>query len=156
VPRGTSAIELALAKPLGVSKKFHLLDVATLSQGHAGGVMMTHTAQLPAFDNLDDDSSPDVPEAPSPGATMEKAASSPPLASGEFLRFSFTILIMVLIDGFFLQTLPGLRLCWIFRWGTWMKTWCIVFVAYALFLPLLFFSLSWFWLTLFPRCLHYP
>jgi hypothetical protein len=93
-------IELALAKPLMVSKKFHLLDVATLSQGHAEGVTMTRTAQLPAFDNLDDDSSPDVLEAPSPGATMEKAASSLPLAPGEFLRFSFTILIMVLMASF--------------------------------------------------------
>jgi hypothetical protein len=32
-PRGTSEIKLALAKPVGVSKKFYLLDVAALSPG---------------------------------------------------------------------------------------------------------------------------
>jgi hypothetical protein len=43
-PRGTSAIELALAKPLGLSKKFHLLDVAASSQARTTGVAMTRTA----------------------------------------------------------------------------------------------------------------
>jgi hypothetical protein len=113
-PRGTSTIELALAKPLGVSKKFHLLDVAALSQVRATGVVTTHTAQVPAFNNLNDDSSPDVREAPSPGATMEKVASQPPSAYGEFLRFSFVILFVGL-DDFFLQTLSNLCLCQIFR-----------------------------------------
>jgi pyruvate/2-oxoglutarate dehydrogenase complex dihydrolipoamide acyltransferase (E2) component len=32
-PRGTSEIKLALAKPVGVSKKFYLLDIAALSPG---------------------------------------------------------------------------------------------------------------------------
>jgi hypothetical protein len=43
-PRGTSVIELALAKPDGVSKKFRLLDVVALSHTHAVGATMTHTA----------------------------------------------------------------------------------------------------------------
>jgi hypothetical protein len=116
-PQGTSTIELALEKPLGVSKKFHLLDVAALSQACAASVTMTHTAQVPTFDNLNDDSSLDVREAPSLGATTEKATSQPPSASGEFLCFSFTILFAGL-DDFILQTLPNLCLCWIFCWRT--------------------------------------
>jgi hypothetical protein len=44
------------------------------------------------FDNLGDDSSPDVREAPSLGTTMEKPVSPLPSASGEFLCFSFMIL----------------------------------------------------------------
>jgi hypothetical protein len=116
-PRGTSAIELALAKPLGVSKKFCLLHVAASSQARAAGVATTHTARVPAFDNLGDDSSPDVREVPSPGATMEKPASPPPSTSGEFLRFSFMILTTSL-DDFFLQALPGLCPCQMFHWRT--------------------------------------
>jgi hypothetical protein len=115
--RGMSVIELALMKPLGVFKKFHLLDVADSSQACTTGITMTHTTRVSAFDNLSDDSSPDVCEAPSPGATMEKLASPPPLASGEFLRFNFAILTVGL-DELFLQTLPGLHLCRIFRWRT--------------------------------------
>jgi hypothetical protein len=92
-----------------VSKKFHLLDVVDLSQACAAGIVMTHTARVPAFDNLDDDSLPDVREAPSPGATMGKPASPPPSASSEFLHFDFAILTVGL-DDFFLQTLPGLCL----------------------------------------------
>jgi hypothetical protein len=115
--QGTSVIELALAKPLGVSKFFCLLDVAFSSQAHAASAAMTRAARVPAFNNLSDDSSPDVCEAPSPGMTMEKPASPPPSASGEFLCFSFTILTMGL-DDFFLQTLLGFRHCWIFRWRT--------------------------------------
>jgi hypothetical protein len=38
-----SEIELALAKPVRVSKKFCLLDVAALSHGlHATGLTVTH------------------------------------------------------------------------------------------------------------------
>jgi hypothetical protein len=115
--QGMPMIELALAKPLRVSKKFRLLDVVDLSQACATGSMTTRTAWVPTFDNLGDDSSLDVRESPSPGTTMEKPASPPPLASGVFLRFSFTILTVGL-DDFFLQTLLGLRLCQIFRWRT--------------------------------------
>jgi hypothetical protein len=42
--RGTSEIELALVKPIGVSKKFHLLDVVASSHAHATGATMTHIA----------------------------------------------------------------------------------------------------------------
>jgi hypothetical protein len=54
-------IELALAKPVGVSKKFHLLDAVGSSHGpHAMGVATTHAARVVAFNNLSDDSSLDV------------------------------------------------------------------------------------------------
>jgi hypothetical protein len=43
-PRGTSEIELALPKPIGVSKMFCLLDVVASSHGpHVIGVAVTHT-----------------------------------------------------------------------------------------------------------------
>jgi hypothetical protein len=92
--RGTLAIELALVKPVGVSRKFLLLDVATSSHTHTARAAITHTAQVPAFDNLGDDSSPDVRDAPSPGKTMEKPASPLPSVSSEFLCFSSTIFTM--------------------------------------------------------------
>jgi hypothetical protein len=116
-PRGMSAIELALARPLGVSKKFHLLDVAASCQACAVGVTTTRTAQVSAFDNLGDDSSPNVHEAPSLGATMEKPVSPPPSVPGEFFCFSFVILTAGL-DDFFLQTLPSLCPCQIFHLRT--------------------------------------
>jgi hypothetical protein len=50
-----STIELALAKPIGVSKKFCLLDVAASSHARAAGATMTHTSRVPAFDNLGND-----------------------------------------------------------------------------------------------------
>jgi hypothetical protein len=87
-------------KPLGVSKKFCLLDVAASSQCCAGGIAMTHIARVPAFDNLGNDLSPDVRGAPSLGETTEKPASLPPSASGEFLCLNFMILTMVLIASF--------------------------------------------------------
>jgi hypothetical protein len=94
-------IELAHVKPLGLSKKFHPLDVAALSQSHTAVIVMTRTTQVPAFDNLSDDSSSDVREAPSQRATMDKHTSTPPSASGEFLYLSFIILTTGL-DDFFL------------------------------------------------------
>jgi hypothetical protein len=60
---GTSEIELALAKPVGVTKKFRLLDAADSSHAPtppATGATTTHAAQVPTLDNLSDDSSPDV------------------------------------------------------------------------------------------------
>jgi hypothetical protein len=116
-PRGTSAIELALVKPVGVYKKFCLLDVAASSHARATSAAITHTTRVQAFDNLGDDTSSDVHEAPSPKTTMEKHASPPPSTSGEFLHFSSTILI-VGPDDFLLQTLPGLRPYQSCRWRT--------------------------------------
>jgi hypothetical protein len=88
-PRGTSEIELALEKLVGVSKKFRLLDATGLShRPHAMGVTTTHAARVPAFDNLGDDSSPDVRQTHSPIWTIERCASPPPSMSGEFLCFS--------------------------------------------------------------------
>jgi hypothetical protein len=92
-PRGTSEIELTLVKHVGVSKKFHLLDVAALSYGfHAMGVAVTHIARVPTFDNLGDDSSPDVHGTPAPKRTEEKHAFSPSPASDGFLHLSFILL----------------------------------------------------------------
>jgi hypothetical protein len=70
-PLGMLEIELALAKPVGVSKKICLLDVADLTHGlHCAGLNMAPTgecvARVAAFDNLGDDSSPDVRKTPSP------------------------------------------------------------------------------------------
>jgi hypothetical protein len=72
---------LALAKPVGVSKNFFLLDVPTPSHGpREEGLAMTHAVELAAhvaaFDNLGDDSSPDVHWAPSPKGTREKMFGS--------------------------------------------------------------------------------
>jgi hypothetical protein len=80
--------------PVGVSKKFRLLDVVASSQACASGAMTTRSTRVPAFDNLGDSSLPDVHETPSPRMTMEKPASPPPSASSEFLCFSFVILIV--------------------------------------------------------------
>jgi hypothetical protein len=94
-PRGTSEIELALARPIGVSKKFHLLDVAASSHGlHAVGITGTRVAQVLAFDNLGDDSSSDVHKTPSPIRTVEIRASPSPLVSRMFLCFSFAFVIL--------------------------------------------------------------
>jgi hypothetical protein len=58
---GTSEIELPLAKPIGVSKKFHLLDIVGSSHGsHSTCDATTHAAWVPAFDILGDDSLSDV------------------------------------------------------------------------------------------------
>jgi hypothetical protein len=61
-PQGTLEIELALAKLVGVSKFFCLLDAPSSSLGpHGGGLAVTkageHTAPMAGFDNLADDSS---------------------------------------------------------------------------------------------------
>jgi hypothetical protein len=120
-PQGTSEIELALVKSVGVSKKFHLLDVAVSSHGpHIAGTTATHTARVLAFHNLGDDSSPDVRKTPSPKNTVEKHASPLPLVSGEFLRFSFALLPWALITTF--QILPSLLPRWICHWRIWTKT----------------------------------
>jgi hypothetical protein len=86
-----------------VSKKFRLLDVAISSHAHA------HIAQVPAFDNLDDDSTLDVHKTPSPERMTEKRVSPQPSASREFLRFSFTI-FTVDPDNFFCRSYPSCAL----------------------------------------------
>jgi hypothetical protein len=97
-PQGTSEIELALVRHVGISKKFCLLDVAASSQGlHAEGITITYAARVPAFNNLGDDSTRDVRKTPSPVRTVERHASPPPSVSGKFLHFSFTLLPWTLI-----------------------------------------------------------
>jgi hypothetical protein len=60
-PCGTSEIERALVKHVGVSKKFFLLDAVGSSHGpHTTDIAATCAARVSAFDNLDDDPSPDV------------------------------------------------------------------------------------------------
>jgi hypothetical protein len=107
--RGMSEIELALAKLVGASKKFHLLDVLASSHVHVIGTTMTRTARVPAFDNLGNGSSSDVHEALSPGKTMEKLVSPPPLVSGEFLYFSFRIFAAG-PNNFFCRSYPACSL----------------------------------------------
>jgi hypothetical protein len=93
-------IELALAKPVGVSKKFYLLDVVALSYGpHVTGTASTCAARVSAFDNLVDGSLPDVHRTPSLKRTVEKHASPPPSVSGEFLHFSFDLLPRALMTA---------------------------------------------------------
>jgi hypothetical protein len=70
-PQGTSKIELSLTKPIGVSKFFCLLDAPSSSHGpHDEALAMTKVgecaARVVAFDNLGDDSSPNVHETPLP------------------------------------------------------------------------------------------
>jgi hypothetical protein len=66
---------------LGYLKTFFLLDVPTPSLGpREEGLAMTHDVELAArvvaFDNLGDDSSPNVHRAPSPKGTREKMFGS--------------------------------------------------------------------------------
>jgi hypothetical protein len=106
-PRGTSEMELALPKHVGVSKKFRLLDVAASSHGlHAVGIAATHVARVLAFDNLSD-----VHKTPSSAKTVEKCVSPLPSVSSEFLCFSFALFPRALIT--ILQVLPSLHPRWI-------------------------------------------
>jgi hypothetical protein len=80
---------------------------------------VTHTVWVPAFDNLGNDSSPDVREAPSSTRMMEKPVSLPHLVSGEFLRFGFTI-FTVGPDNFFCRSYPS---CTIARFAVGEPRW---------------------------------
>jgi hypothetical protein len=72
-------------KPVGVSKKFRLLDVASSSDElQTADVTLTHAARVSAFNNLNDDASPDVCKTHSPAKMAEKCASPPPSVSGGF------------------------------------------------------------------------
>jgi hypothetical protein len=83
-----------------VSKKFHLLDVAASSHAHAMGTAVTHTARVSAFNNLGDDSSPDVREAPSLGRTMEKHVSQRLRCLVSFCALASQFLPWALITSF--------------------------------------------------------
>jgi hypothetical protein len=81
--RGKSEIQLALTKSIRVSQKFCLLDVAALSHKlHIAGIATIRGARVPTFDNLGDDSLPDVHKTPSPEKVGEKCASLLPSTSG--------------------------------------------------------------------------
>jgi hypothetical protein len=81
MPRGTSKVELVLAKLIGVSKKLCFLDMPSCSQsrrdeGNRTVQMVSERAsRMISFDNLDN-SSPDAQEASPPGKTTNV---SPPL-----------------------------------------------------------------------------
>jgi hypothetical protein len=64
---------------------------ASHAHAHAAGATVTRTARVLTFDNLGDDSSPDVRKTPSLERTAEKRVSLLPSVSGGFLRFSFVI-----------------------------------------------------------------
>jgi hypothetical protein len=87
-PQSRFEIEWALVKLVGVSKKFCLLDVAAPSRRPlTGGATMTRierAARVPAFENLGDDSSPNVCKTPSPKRIAERRASPLPSMSDEF------------------------------------------------------------------------
>jgi hypothetical protein len=83
--QGTSEIELALVKPVGVSKKICLLDAPSSSHDpHDRGLTATKagkcTARVVAFDNLGDDSSPDVHGAPLPSREQRKVSAASAIA----------------------------------------------------------------------------
>jgi hypothetical protein len=78
-------------------------------------------SQVPAFDNLSDDSSLDVHEIPSPKRVGGKHASPPPSVPGVFLCSRFALSPRALMTV--LQMLPSLRLHSICHWRIWMKTW---------------------------------
>jgi hypothetical protein len=89
--RGTSEIELALAKVIGVSKKFCLPDASDPShvsrnKDHAATNIAERGARVLAFNNLGDDSSPDVHGVPSPKETKEMAPPPLPFVPGRHLR----------------------------------------------------------------------
>jgi hypothetical protein len=85
--QGMSEIELALAKPVGISKIFCLLDVAAPSHGLRGAGITTvrpseRAARVAAFDNLGDDLWPDAHRTPSPKKAVEKSVASLPSMPG--------------------------------------------------------------------------
>jgi hypothetical protein len=95
-PQGTSEIELAFAKPVEVSNFFCLLDVPASSDGvHDEGPGMAYgcerAAHMMAFDNLGDDSLPDVHKIPSPKGAGEKRPAPPPSISAWFLCCIFAL-----------------------------------------------------------------
>jgi hypothetical protein len=92
-----------------VPKRFCLLDVAASSHTRVVGTTMTCTARVLAFDNLGDESSPDVREAPSPANTMVKLMFPLPSVSGELFHFSFAIFHEG-PDNFFCRLYPACTL----------------------------------------------
>jgi hypothetical protein len=94
-------MELALAKPIEVSKKVRPSDVAASSQGpHAMGATMTRAARVPVFDNLGDDSSPDVHKTTSPTMMIGKCTSPPPSVSGELCLLGSYFLLRARTSAF--------------------------------------------------------
>jgi hypothetical protein len=86
-PQGTSEIELALIMLVVVSKKTCLLDAPSSSHGrHDDGLAATkadeHVAHVAAFNNMGDDSSPNIRVAPLPQEIQEERLPPPPLMSG--------------------------------------------------------------------------
>jgi hypothetical protein len=100
-PRGTSKIELALAKPDGVSKKFCLSDILRFSQSwhDEGGPTVQATSErashVISFANLGD-SSPDTRETSPPGKTID--VPSPPIVMPSWYSYySFARLFCALV-----------------------------------------------------------
>jgi hypothetical protein len=105
VDLGVAHLLICYYRTIGLSKMFHLLDVAASSHTHAMGAAATRTTRVLAFDNLGDDSPPDVHKTPSPERLLEKCVSPPPSVPGEFLRFSFMI-FNVGLDNWFCISYP--------------------------------------------------
>jgi hypothetical protein len=110
-PRGMSEIELALAKPIGVSKKFCFPDMPSSSQGRhdeSGPVVQAASkleAHVISFAKLGD-SSPDTPEALPLGKTATTDVLPPPMAThGWYSYYSLASLFRDL--AVFLVMLPA-------------------------------------------------
>jgi hypothetical protein len=87
--RGMLEIEL-------VSKKFYLLDLPGSSHGPHDEdrvVNKVHecTARVMAFDNLGNDSSPDIQRAPSPRVTEKVPPPPPSFMPGEFVCYTIIL-----------------------------------------------------------------
>jgi hypothetical protein len=84
-PRGTSEIELVLAKPVRVSKKFYFSYVPISSRGQLGGgrhasqTVSECASHLISFDNLTE-SSPDSCK-PSPSGSGANVPPPPPITT---------------------------------------------------------------------------
>jgi hypothetical protein len=119
-PKGTSEIELILAKLVGVSKKFCLSDVPGSSQSRrdeSHRVVETIVERTPcviSFDNLDDDSSLDIREASLPKRVATVHPSPLPFSHGELQSYTFAnllkILMLVLHMTLFTMNLHGTQM----------------------------------------------
>jgi hypothetical protein len=100
-PRGMSKIELALAKPIGVSKKFCFSDMLRFSQSRRdeGGPVVQATSErasrVLSFANLGD-SSPDTHKA-SPSEKTVDVPSPPIVTPSWYSYYSFAHLFCALV-----------------------------------------------------------
>jgi hypothetical protein len=83
--------------PIGVSENFCFLDLLGSSHGPRDEDRIVtkvdeRGAHVMAFNNLGDDSSSDIHEAPLPRVTEEVPPPSPPFMPSEFVHYTFVLL----------------------------------------------------------------